>query len=201
MKFIFHYENNDHGLGLAGNVTGAYDFVEQHYSLSYGRIFSPAFSAGLCLNYSHLMAGQSGYSTRAASFKIGLQYSPDGRLAISFIGDNPFGWAYSSSNNYHPPVSYTGGISYRTGHILLVSEIGTGTGWAPALKGGLEYDYAGKFRLRAGAMSHPFRFTAGAGVETTRLIADISTEYHSYLGFSPCLSLLFKIKKEDHEKN
>jgi hypothetical protein len=120
---------------------------------------------------------------------------------VAVCGVNPFGIYYSSHERYSIPATYLCGLAYSVDEsVLLMAEIESSTDLRLVFKGGIEYDYQKRFFLRLGMTSQPWRITSGAGIAFTQFHVDLSAEYHSYLGFSPGISIVYHPKLFNDEK-
>jgi hypothetical protein len=64
----------------------------------------------------------------------------------------------------------------------------------PLVKSGIEYKLNEMFYLRAGVATNPFLNTFGFGLFLNNFQLDVASSFHSVLGFSPRMSLTYKIK-------
>jgi hypothetical protein len=202
ISFSFRYDLNGNGVGIAGFLSGFSPFLKQWYAVSYGRKWGQYLRTGLSLIYCNLKVSDQLPAFHTATFKLGISSRVNDRLELSFLGVNPFGLSYSSAEGYHMPSQYTGGISYQVNEkILVAGEIESDATFKIVVKSGLEYGFRDRFFLRIGGMSSPFRITSGVGIKYSRVTLDISTEYHSFLGFSPGLSIVYQsVSSKDDRK-
>ena len=195
MKYLnltFHYDTPQYGIGVALSVDGFYTYLNQWYALSYGRKLTKRIRAGVSLVYNYIRTASDKPGLHTASFKLGFSFALSDNLRFSFQGLNPFSLSYSTYKGYSIPSIFNCGLVYMVyDHLLIAMEITSGSDVKLNLKGGLEYDFQQKFYLRAGMLSNPFRFTSGVGINHSRISIDIATEYHSFLGFSPVISLVY----------
>ena len=191
--FSIGYGFGNNGVGLSGAVLGFHLFSRQCYQLSYGRKFGNIISSGLSLVLSTVMVPGLSSVTYAATFKLALIYPLKEKMDISFVGTNPFGIAYSSIEGFNISPEYILGFANRPrDNLLMVAEISSDTDLNLVFKAGFEYGILERFFLRIGALSHPLRLTSGIGICYSRLSMDIVVQYHSFLGFSPGITLTFK---------
>ena len=199
-SFTCKHSFKRNGLDLAGTLSGFSIYLRQHYSLGYGRQFGNQWFAGVGLEYICLKAQGLYSAMHGATFKIGFLYLLSERVNISFLGINPFGIAFESNNGPALPPSYTCGISFHPeDYILLAFEVETDTEFHIMVKGAGEYSVRDRFFIRLGAISSPFRITSGVGFKYSRLLVEISTQYHSWLGFSPALSVSYHFQATNNE--
>lgn len=202
LSFMASYSFKDNGIGLAGRLSGFGTYFKQSYALSYGRKFGKRFRAGISLVYLNLHLSGDYPSCHTATFGLGMAYHMNDRLIFSFYGINPFHLYYSNSKNFVICPGYACTLSYQANeHILLAAEIESDTDLQLIFKGGIEYGFQDKFFMRLGASGGPFRMMAGAGMKYSRFILDISMEYHSYLGFSPNISLIYHPSRHSDGEN
>ena len=82
------------------------------------------------------------------------------------------------------------GLAYRpTPRALLVLDAEKDLDFPLAVRGGVEVFPVEVLALRVGAASAPVRFSAGVGVRTGPLRADVAVERHETLGLTPAVAL------------
>jgi hypothetical protein len=201
ISFSLRFNVKDNGLGIAGKVSGFRSLLRQTYFLSYGRNFNEKLMAGIGLIYGNLSISNYGFSYHTATFKLGTSYLLAKNLQFSFYAINPFGISITNHKDLQIPSTYIAGLTYHISkNMFLSTELESNTEFDFILKGGMEYYLLQTFYLRFGALSHPLRITSGAGIHYSNFLMDISAEYHSYLGFSPGISIIYNSKKPHDEK-
>ncbi|HSG68149.1 MAG TPA: hypothetical protein VK994_05535, partial [Bacteroidales bacterium] len=60
---------------------------------------------------------------------------------------------------------------------------------------GAEYYFADRFFMRAGITTGPSKYSFGAGMKVNKLVIDISSSIHEWLGYSPQLSFTYGFVK------
>jgi hypothetical protein len=200
VSFAVNYCFQKNGIGITGSLSGFGPYIKQWYGISYGHKFSRAISSGISLIYVNSGSSENRYTNHSITYKIGMETVMGNRTTLSFCGLNPFGAAYSSNAQVKPPSVYCLGITYQVSDGLQVeAEIESGTKTRSIIKAGMEYGVQERFFLRLGLLSSPFNLTSGIGLTMKYLALDIALAYHSYLGFSPVISIIYNNQTRNHE--
>ena len=192
------------GFGLSYTNFGFSIFRQSKVGLGYGMRFSENFSAGIQLDYfltrindATNTYGNKGIVTGELGFlaKLTKQVSVSGHLY------NVARAKIASYNNEIIPVILKFGIHYKVSErVSLLSEAEKGSYTPLNLKGGIEYLPAKDFYLRAGANSNPMQMSFGAGIKYQELNFDLSSSWHSILGFSPQIGFCYRFGKPLREE-
>ncbi|MFN6038808.1 MAG: hypothetical protein ACK452_10115 [Bacteroidota bacterium] len=192
------------GFGLSYTNFGFSVFRQTKVGLGYGMRFSENFSAGVQLDYFQARIndatnnyGNKGIFTGELGFlaKLTKQVSVSGHLY------NIARAKIASYNNEIIPVVLKFGLHYKVSErVSLLTEAEKGSYTPMNIKGGVEYNPAKDFYLRAGANSNPMQMSFGAGVKYQELNFDLSSSWHSILGFSPQIGLSYRIGKPVREE-
>ncbi|MBQ4478504.1 MAG: hypothetical protein IKS33_07145 [Bacteroidales bacterium] len=164
------------------------------YSRSFGKVISASLQFDYLLNY----FGDAYYGKRNGfTFEIGLYGRVTKNFSLGFHVYNPARLrmiTYNDVKEYIPTVFRLGG-SYRFGEkcllgIDLIKDLDTRFQVAT----GLEYRFADYLVLRGGVKFPDFSFSLGLGTQVKGIQIDISSSYHTVLGYSPQLSIVYQIK-------
>jgi hypothetical protein len=200
-SFTFTHSFGRNGIGLAGSFSGFSQYFRQFYTLAYGRSFGERIRAGVSLDYLYFKVSGEYPAVHRASFRVGFSCHLGELLEFSFLGVDPFSISYASEKSFKIPPTYIGSISYHVDNaLILVLEVEADTEHRPVIKGACEYSHKERFFLRIGVLSSPFRITSGVGMIKSHLGIDLSLQYHSWLGFSPGLSIVYQLQRHENEK-
>ncbi|KAA8485020.1 hypothetical protein BDE36_2272 [Arcticibacter tournemirensis] len=185
--FAFPYHRNVFGFSLRSY--GMDEYREQKIGFAFARGFGETVFASLSFNIHQLKISRYG-SAGAWSVEAGLQYKAGENLIIGAHIANPNRSAYQADLNAIVPVLFELGASLRfTDKVLLSSAIAKELDSAAGFKCGIEYNIMSEVFLRGGAVTNPFRQSAGFGYKYHSLNVDIAVTSHPDLGFSPQISL------------
>jgi len=186
-------------LGHGALSAGIEHFGDQYYgemkaSAGYALQIGKQFSAGLQLNYLRMAIGDGYGNFQAFTFEGGLLAMISDKLSIGIHCFNPIHVKWIGTTE-HIPLSFKGGFGFRPEKsIMICAEILKSTATAAVFSAGCEYRYRDKFIIRTGITSGPARITFGVGFKLKKLVIDIASSLHSYLGYSPQLSLIYTAK-------
>lgn len=168
-------------------------YNELHIAFAYALVLSPSLSLGLKINYNHIIIRELNSFKSSIFPDIGLNYKVNKHiefglvltnLTLSKISDSAIGVWPSTANI---------GLQYAINkNLKMFLETMFGVQSRLNIKYGIEYRVQSLFSILFGIQSHPSTFSFGIGINLKRLKIDLSSSYHSFLGFSPSLSLRFE---------
>ena len=188
------------GLPLLKNIL-AFDLSTYGFSLyrelrlgvAYSINLSPQFSLGLKFNYHQLILGENLGNSSSFYPDIGSNYRFNEKLELAILFQNI---TLSKKNkNWQQvwPVVSTAGIKYEVNklvHMYVESEIELEHDIS--FRYGIEYNFKTLLTLRAGISSRPATFSFGIGLVLKNFKVDLASSYHSIVGFSPAISILYE---------
>ncbi len=140
-------------------------------------------------------AQTAGYgSVTAVLVSVGVQGDVVPGLRAGLAGRNLAGILWSADEDVRHSLAtvpaITAGIAYSPSAIATVvldaeQDLDAGL----SVRGGIEVRPVPMLALRVGAADNPSRFSAGAGVRTGGLRADIAVERHASLGLTPAVGI------------
>ena len=183
--------------GIFANVDhfGDHAYSEMKAGAGYALQLGEHFAAGLQLDYLRMSIGEGYGSYHAFTFEGGIYAMITDKISLGIHCFNPVnaGWTHSKEKL---PVIIRGGIGFRPeASISISAEVLKSTAEAAVIAAGCEYRYRDKFFIRAGITSGPARYTFGAGFKLKKLMIDIASSVHSFLGYSPQLSIIYIVKE------
>ncbi len=186
-------------LGKGALFTGIDHFGDPYYSemkagTGYTMQLGRRFAAGIQLDYLRLGIGEGYGSFHAFTFEGGLLLMITEKLSLGIHCFNPLHARWSGTDE-PIPVILRGGLGFcPEKSIFICVEILKSTANAAVISAGCEYRYREKFFFRAGISSGAAILSFGAGIKIKKLAIDIASTLHSYLGFSPHISLTYTSK-------
>lgn len=179
-------------------------FKQSKVGLDYGLLLSENFSAGVGINYLSYKTGDATYGKASAfTVELGLQGKLSKQVMVAAHIYNPNRAKITDYNNEQIPSQLQFGIQYRVSKQLLILGEAEKSSYSNInIKGGLEYAPAKEFYIRGGVNSYPTQASFGFGYNSDNFKVDLSSSYHSILGFSPQIGLSYvfgKIKTEEEQ--
>ena len=174
--------------------TGVYS--EFKSGIGYAKKFGRFFSAGVQLNYYRFQISDSYGSKNIFNCEIGLMFKPGKQVRVGFHCINPVPVKLSETSGESLPTLLQLGLAYYfTDDLMLSAEIEKDPVSKACARIGAEYRFAKVLSARAGIATGPFRLSIGAGIVISRFSLDFASEYNQVLGFSPAVSLQYKLRK------
>lgn len=172
------------------------EYNDQSIGISFGRNFGPRVAVGIGFNaIANNVAGE--YTRRNGfTFSAGLLINLSDEWTVGAYTDNPASGKLSGISEERIPSKVVSGLMWRVSESCITTvEVVKESGMSTELHIGLEYQLLKRIYMRGGLSTGPSLYTFGAGFNTGRLQIDISSSVHSVLGYSPQLSLTWRIIK------
>lgn len=183
------------GISVCIDHFGGSIYSEMKLGVAYSLPMGEHFSAGVQLDYLRMSIGEGYGSYHAMSFELGILASITDNIILGVHVFNPSHQKWMQTNE-HIQALIRGGIAVKVEKSLeIYGEVHKSTANPAIFCGGAEYRYREKFYLRMGITSGPARYTFGVGLQTGRILIDISSSVHSWLGYSPQLSFTYTLNK------
>ncbi len=182
-------------LGIFTQYSGYQTYIDQRLNFAIGMPFGENFSAGLSLAYIFQKAGNEAVPIHMVSYQIGTNIRLSARTSLAFTAFNPF-QVYLKNQEYANLASFFRlGFSYQySSSLIIYSEAEKDLYYPPNLKIGTEYNFSEKFYLRGGIRLYPVSWAFGAAFRQNRILVEMASSYHQYLGFSPVFTLQYDLK-------
>jgi hypothetical protein len=182
-------------LGLSGIFSGYQSFVDQKFSLAYGRLFGKCMMAGLSLVYIFQKAGDQSGGAHQVSYEIGSIVLISEKVKLAFATFNPFQLYIKSEAYSSLPSVFTLGISYQyNSSIAFHAQIEKDLDLPLTGKIGFEYLLNKYFIIRGGARGFPFSWAFGTAIISHSFLIEFASAYHQFLGFTPNVTLQYDLK-------
>lgn len=184
--------------GAKLNYQGYSTYNSIETGISYGRNFGEYFALGIQLNYLHTSLTQDYGSAGMALAEIGILTKPIENLIIGAHVYNPTMSQYKETENTERiPTILKLGAGYNFDDIaILNAEIVKDIDYPFVFRAGLEFYLVKNFIARAGISSNNSLISFGAGYKTKGFYIDVAFSYHSYLGYSPFITLVYNFSKK-----
>lgn len=181
-------------LGLNLRYFGYQLYNEQKIGLAYGKKLGKRLAIGVQLDYFRTHIGNDYGTAQTVSFEIGFYSKLTDKLELGAHIFNPTATEIGNDYPEKIPVAFKFGVLYHVDDRLrLATEAEKILDKKTNYKFGLEYEIGPYFISRIGLATQPTLFTFGFGLRYKKLVFDIGTGYHQTLGFTPAISLLFKL--------
>ena len=178
------------GIGITTGWYGNSDYNETAMSVAYGKKLGKV-NIGIAFRYTMLRI--AGYGSDAATgFTLGSTWQVTPEICAGFELVNPAGGKFSKNPGEKLPAIYKTGLGYEVSEkLLLVTEVIKEENKPVSVHAGMQYKIAGKLITRFGittAGSSPY---FGAGWRWKNMRVEVLAGYHTRLGITPGLMLVY----------
>ena len=183
--------------GLTYSTMGYKLYRESQASLAYSIKLNESIGVGVSIDYLNTKIADIYGQANAVTGSIGITAKLTKQIIFSSHVYNPFKAKITNYNNERIPTIFKLGAQYIfSKKVCLVVEAEKTTAQKMNIKGGIEYNPSSLIYIRVGAASYPTQAAFGLGVNYQGLKIDVSSMYHSILGFSPQIGLSYAFGKE-----
>lgn len=174
----------------------------ERFTAGYARSFGKNVFAGLNFALYQISSDIEEYNGATLfSFDAGIQYKFSESLFIGGKVSNLNQPEYGISSTGRIPVFASTGIAYKiSSYVLVVADVYKSSMSKANVRVGVDYKLNDIFNFRLGYLSNPGQLSFGFGFTKDRLTADIVSLWHQTLGFSPGISISYKIGHAEKEK-
>lgn len=171
-------------------------------SAGYARSFGKNVFAGLNFAFYQISSDIDEYNGATLfSFDAGIQYKFNENFFIGGKVSNLNQPSYGISSLGEIPVFVSTGLAYKVSkYVIILADIYKSSMSKPSVRSGLDYKLNDNFNIRLGYISNPGQLSFGFGFSKDRLTADIVSLWHQTLGFSPGISISYKIGDFEKQK-
>lgn len=185
--------------GFQADYFGSSVYNESQLGAICARKLSAHFDIGLKFNYYRFKV--AGYGSQSAiNFEMGALFHLNEKLHLGLHAYNPSGSRLGKSGNEKLAMIYSLGLGYEASDKLFIStELVKQENLSIGINAGLQYNLHTHFFIRTGisTISDVRNVSVGVNIGFARI--DINAAYHSQLGFTPGILLLFNLKKAESE--
>ena len=198
MGFVFPATKKNDFFSLSINHYGGGNFGNLQAGFAYAKSFADVFSFGLQFDYLYNYFGDAMYGYRSGfTFEIGMYGQITPNFSIGFHLYNPARLkmiTYNEVKEYIPTVLRLG-MAYNFKKKCIVGfDIEKNLETKMQYLAGIEYTFSDYFLLRGGVRLPDFSFSLGMGTQLKNMLIDIAVSYHTHLGMSPQITVLYEIK-------
>ena len=176
--------------GITINHFGDPDYRESSFGVGYSRRILNQLGLGFKVNYTLLDISEFGNSA-GWSFEGGILGRISDKLWIGYQGK----YFFENDINYNEKMSHHGGIHFQPLDLLAITLSTTYIrGWS--IQGGIQYTLIDNLWVKIGANSLEPSYSMGLGFQfSDRFSVEGALQYHSILGSSPFLGLVYQFSK------
>jgi hypothetical protein len=193
---VLHYQGKHAGAGLQLYQAGNGGYTESLAGLSYSRDLGQ-IRLGAQFNYHRLSI--AGYGTGATySADLAVLWQLTGKLQAGIQVLNPVPVSFGPDKSERFTSVYKLGVGYDVSDAFFVAAELSKESRSPAdLQVAMYYQFASKFFIRLGINTDVGRPAAALGWEWKNIRLFLTGSYHSQLGMSPGLIMLFTNSKTE----
>ncbi len=181
--------------GLKANYSGFSDYNETQIGLAYGRKLGSKVDIGAQINYNGIRITSYGNAS-AISFELGTVLHISEKIHAGVHVNNPIGGKFGKDQEEKLPAVYTVGLGYDASEKFFVSFEAEKEEDQPInINAGIQYRFIPQLMARAGMSTSTSSAWLGLGLMIRSFRLDITTSYHSELGITPGILLLFNFNK------
>ena len=183
-------------VGLSYRQFGKGTFKETKMGLAYARRLSERLNAGLQFDYFSNQFPENDRAFGFVTFELGVSYKINKEFLLAAHVFNPVsaGFETNSGKQKMPAVFRMGGSFRPHETVLILAEVEKNGQREVDFKSGLEFVPLNHLAFRIGISGSPYQFYGGMGYSFGQITTDIAFSYHGNLGFTPSVSLQFKLK-------
>lgn len=176
---------------FSAGYAGFSGYNETQLGLAYARKLGSKVDVGAQFNYNGIRI--AGYGNASAiSFEIGTILHLSEKLHTGLHVNNPIGGKFGKDQQEKLPSVYTVGFGYEaSGKFFFSTELIKEEDQPLNVNAGLQYKFTSQLLARAGISSATTSGWAGVGLSWKSFRLDVTASYHSQLGVTPGLLLLF----------
>ncbi len=171
---------------------GYSQYNEGKYGLAYARQLAENLRIGIQFNFQTVKIGEGYGNQNVFTVEGGVQYDAGEHVTLSAHVFNPNQSKINAYEDERLPAIIRAGVQYRfNDRLFAAADIWKQIDQDPQLHTGVEYWVHPIIALRAGISTAHFQSHFGLGVKAGQFQVDLSTAYHSVLGYSPQIALSF----------
>lgn len=170
-------------------------YQENNYGLAFAKAFGENFSAGVKMDYFSFKLAE-GYGKKSAiAAEIGIQAKLIENLSLGAHIFNISRTKLTNDNKEYLPTILRLGFNYKFSEKVFVAvETEKDIDHKAQFKTGLEYRIIKELYLRGGISTNPTLSSFGFGLNLKQFRLDFASSFHSVLGYTPQLGLLYELK-------
>ncbi|MCS7076575.1 MAG: hypothetical protein NZ455_07700 [Bacteroidia bacterium] len=175
-------------------------YRETSVSLGCARTFYEKYHAGASLQIHNTAIGENYGSAYAYTLQMGMQINLSQKVVLGADVYNLTRSSIGRQFRERIPTVYSVGVSYQPNkNCLITTMVDKDVLFKPRWRAGIEYTFFKVLFARIGASTSPDMIYAGVGFLHKGFGIDLAMSYHTYLGFTPNLSLRLEINRKSKE--
>ncbi|HQZ50829.1 MAG: hypothetical protein KA968_14405 [Chitinophagaceae bacterium] len=184
--------------GVKAGYSGFTDYNETQIGLAYARKLGAKIDVGVQFNYNGVRIPTYGNSS-AISFELGTILHISEKLHAGLHVNNPVGGKFGKEQQEKLSSVYAIGVGYDASEKFFIScEIEKEEDQPINVNAGFQYKLIKELLVRAGVSSATSSLWVGLGLTVKSFRIDVTSAFHSQLGVTPGLLVLFNFNsKED----
>ena len=183
--------------GLKANYSGFSEYNETQIGLAYARKLGTKLDIGAQFNYNGIRIAGYGNSS-AISFEIGSILHISEKLHTGIHINNPIGGEFGKDQQEKLPAVYSLGLGYDASEKFFASfEVEKEEDQPVNVNAGIQYRFIPQLMARAGMSSSTSSAWLGIGLLIRSFRLDVTASYHSQLGVTPGLLMIFQFNKDN----
>ena len=160
---------------------------------TYALALSPRLGMGVNFNYQQIRFGDIYGSKHHFSGSLGINYKLTDNFSIGASAQNINRSKVSDFQNERLPTTMVMGVLYHiSSKVSWMLDVEKEITSQLNVKTGLEMKAHDYFEVRLGINSYPFQSSFGFGVHFKKIDIDIAAIWHSQIGLTPSLGLVYK---------
>ena len=192
---IVGHQSKSGNIGLFIQQTGFELFNQLEAGVAYGLKLSEYLGVGVNLNYHLITLGDIYGQRHNVSAGLGIKYLFNNDLAFGASVRNINRAKISDFQDERLPTVFILSSMYKVSKKTIVMvDLEKEITQRVNLKAGLEVKANKMFDVRLGVNTYPFQSAFGVGIRIRNLNIDLASVWHSQLGISPTLGLVYVFK-------
>jgi len=183
------------GFGVKAVYSGSLIYNESQLGISYGRKLAQRLAIGAQFNYYNKRIQNYGKMS-AIGFEAGTVLYISDKLYFSLLAVNPVGGKFAKSSSEKLSTVYSFGLGYAVSEKFFAGiEIEKEEDQIVNINTGFSYKGIKRLVIRSGISCASSSIWIAFGITLRYFQIEISTLYHSAIGITPGLLLLFNFKR------
>ena len=188
---VFGLTTNKGNFGVKAGYSGFTEYNETQLGLAYARKLDDKIDIGVQFNYNGISIPTYGNAS-AISFEIGTIVHLSEKLHAGIHANNPVGGKFGKEQQEKLSSVYAVGLGYDASSKFFIScELEKEEDQPVNVNAGFQYKLIPQLLVRAGISSATSTLWAGMGLSLKSFRIDVTSAFHSQLGVTPGLLILF----------
>lgn len=189
------YPTSSGTFGLTINYFGYENYNEQKIGLAYARKLFEGVALGAQVDYLGTRIPEYGTASNF-TFEVGVQADLLEDFVVGAHIFSPVRMKLTDDDADIIPAQLNVGVAYNPSEkVTIAVEVEKDFDYTAAFKGGVEYHLLDALSLRVGVGTQPIQNSFGLGIHLGDLDIDIAAAYHQYLGFTPGVSVTYRVRR------